>query len=142
MLTTNRIHSYFDPWKVWHQLHNELNDLWSPGAIVAEMPLNVLKKEDQAIVDVELPGRLLEYIDVSVHRDVVTIEVGAGDRDVPENATAVREERHQDAMSRHVRLPFEIDTERVEATYDRGMLRVELRRLASTLPAKIPVKAG
>ncbi len=142
MLTSNRIHSYFDPWKVWHQLHNDLNDLWSPGSIAPEMPLNVWKKEDQAVLDVELPGRQLEDIDVSVHRDVVTVEVGAGDRDVPEKATAVREERHQTPMSRHVRLPFEVDTDRVEATYDRGMLRVELHRLASTLPAKISVKAG
>ena len=142
MLTSNRIHSYFDPWKVWHQLHNELNDLWTPGSITPEMPLNVWKKEDQAILDVELPGRRLEDIDVSVHRDVVTVELGAGDRDMPENGTPVREERRLAPLSRHVRLPFEIDTERVGATYDRGMLRVELHRLASTLPSKVTVKAG
>jgi len=142
MLTSNRIHSYLDPWKVWNQLHNELNDLWTPGAIAPEMPLNLWKKEDQAILDVELPGRRLEDIDVSVHRDVVTVEVEAAERDVPENGTDVREERQLVPMARHVRLPFEIDTDRVEATYDRGLLRVALHRLASTLPSKVTVKAG
>ena len=145
MFTRNRIDSHFDPWRLWdqlHGLHGDLNELWNPPPVVSEAPLNLWSKGDAAILEVELPGRQLEDIHVSVRRNVVTVELSEAADDSAEGATAVRTERRRTPLTRQVRLPFEADTERVDATYEQGVLHINLHQHQSTLPSKITVKSG
>jgi HSP20 family protein len=93
-------------------------------------------------VSVELPGRDAEDIQVSVHRDVLTLELKNGSSAPPEGATPVRVERNRPTVTRQLRLPFEVDAERVEATYERGVLRIHLYRHQATMPTKVTVAAG
>ena len=142
MMTANRIHAHFDPWTMWRQLHGELNELWNPHSSPPDMPLNIAIRPDEAIVSVELPGREAEDIQVSVHRDVLTLELKEAALETPEEATPVRVERHRPAVTRQLRLPFEVDAERVDATYERGLLRIHLHRHQATMPTKVTVSAG
>lgn len=142
MLATNRIHAYFDPFKMWSQLHDELNDFWNETPLSLDVPLNLWTKENEAMVIAEVPGRGPEDVQVSVHHDVLTIEVNPVNEPLPEDCTCIREERPRQRVTRQIRLPFEIDPERIDATCDRGLLRINLSRHASTMPQKITVKAG
>ncbi len=145
MLTTNRIMSQFDPWGMWNQLNSELNsqlgDLLNAPARSSATPVNLWTKDDEAAVHAEVPGREPADINVSVHRDIVTIEVKPLDTDDGDKPQSARRERSHNAFTRQVRLPFEIDAERVEAICEKGLLKVTLHRHESTLPAKIEVKA-
>jgi HSP20 family protein len=128
---------------MWSQLHGELNELWgSTHPNLSEAPMNLWAKPDEAFVSIELPGRKLEDIHVSVHRDVLTIELENNAAVTPENATPVRVERNGSALTRQVRLPFEVDTDRVDATYEMGLLRIRLHRHQSTMPTKVTVSAA
>ncbi|MGD9854525.1 MAG: Hsp20/alpha crystallin family protein [Planctomycetaceae bacterium] len=142
MLTSNRIVSSFDPLGFWHQFYGDLNDVWPVRQVAAEMPLNLWTSAEGAELNAELPGRELDDVQVSVHRDVVSIEARATASESPETATAVRQERVHPQISRQVRLPFEIDPDRVQASYERGVLRIMLQRHQSTMPSKVTVKAG
>lgn len=144
MLTTNRMLSHFDPWGMWNQINNELNTQWgdllnAPTKLTLA-PLNLWTSDDQAIVQVEVPGRGPEDIDVSVNRDLLMIEVKPMATDDTNGNTPVRRERHIEGIQRQVKLPFEVDASRVEAVCEKGLLTVTLHPHESTKPAKIEVK--
>jgi HSP20 family protein len=44
-------------------------------------------------------------------------------------------------FTRKLQLPFEVDPAQTEATYERGVLRVQLSRPESSRPRKITVKS-
>lgn len=145
MLTTNRILSQIDPWGMWNELNKEFNSqmgaFLSSPILPPETPVNLWAKEDQAIVQAEVPGREPGDIDVSVHRHLLVIEVKSGQQEQSDEARQGRRERNNAAITRQVQLPFEIDPERVEAICERGVLTITLHRHESTLPSKVQVKA-
>lgn len=142
MLTTNRLHSQFDPWKIWSQFNSDINDFWGSMPLADSMPLNLWSSEGEAALVVELPGYELEDIQLSVHRDALTIEAERRADTLPENATAIRQERTSQRVTRQIQLPFDIDAEQIDASYANGLLRVKLSRHPATMPQKISVKAG
>lgn len=146
MLTANRIRPYSTPWRLFSQMQQDfsrdLSDWIATASALGNPPLGVWTKQDEALVVVELPGVDPAEIEVSVHRDVLTIETKGGARELPEGAQVLRRERTSDGMKRQVQLPFELDPQKVDATHERGLLVLRLAAHESAQPAKIVVKAG
>ena len=146
MLMTNRIRPYAAPWRLFHQMHadinQELSDWLATASSNSQPPMGVWTKEGSAIVALELPGHDLDHIDVSVQRDVLSIQVKEVADDLPEGARVLRRERTHDGLQRQIQLPFELDPQSVEATYERGLLVVRMSAHESAQPARIEVKAG
>jgi HSP20 family protein len=95
-------------------------------------PVEVYETETELVVLVELAGMTEEEIEVVLDDSVMTIR---GDR----RPAACEERRTVHAMgilygpfAADVYLPFSVDHEGVEATYESGMLRVRLPRAAMT----------
>ena len=146
MLTTNRMLAHFDPWGMWNQLNSDFNsdlgEFFNAPKRTVTAPVNLWAKDDQVVVQAEVLGREPGDIDVSVHRDILTIDIKPHVQDEPENGNQIgRQERWLGGVTRQIRLPFEVDAEHVEAVCEKGLLRVTLNRHESTLPSKIEVKA-
>ena len=62
--------------------------------------------------------------------------------DVGENAKYHRRERGCGRFARSFQLPFQVQGDAVEATFERGVLRIHLPRAEADKPKKIAVKAG
>jgi HSP20 family protein len=146
MLATNRLQYPGNAWNLFNQMQEdfsrELSGWFAAASTTSKLPLGVWTKDNEALIAVELPGRESSDIDVSVHRDVVTIETKPAAEELPEVATILRRERSLDGMRRQFQLPFEPDPDRIDATYERGMLVLRLTAHESMQPAKIEVKAG
>jgi HSP20 family protein len=146
MLTANRIRPYTLPWKLFEQVHEDLNREFSDwfGSAASHNPsVGVWTKDGSALVAMELPGRELSDIDVTVQRNGLKIEAKPVAEDsLPESASYLRQERSRQQVQRRFQFPFELDPQSVEATYERGLLVVRLAAHESTQPAKIEVKAG
>jgi HSP20 family protein len=61
---------------------------------------------------------------------------------VGEGATYHRRERRCGRFSRSFQLPFLVEGNEVEASFDQGVLKIELPRAEADKPKKITVKAG
>lgn len=146
MLMTNRIRPYAAPWRLFHQMqtdiNRELSDWLASASSSSQPPLGIWTKEGQAIVALELPGQELANIDVSVHRNVLTIETKPVQEELPEGARVLRRERMREGLQRQVQLPFELDPQSVNATYERGLLVLRMSAHESAQPVRIEVKAG
>lgn len=103
--------------------------------------LNAWEERENLYVEAEIPGLAIENLDIQVKGDELTI---AGERKpvTAEGQTYHRRERGTGAFRRVVRLPVEIDAEKVEASLRDGVLTLRLPKAEAVKPRKIEVKVG
>lgn len=102
--------------------------------------VNVWEDNEQLYAEAEIPGLKLDDLDVSVLGDELTIK-GCRCGAEEEGVTFHRRERGTGDFCRVLRLPVEIDAEKVEATLRDGVLTIKLPKSAASLPRRIEVKA-
>jgi HSP20 family protein len=104
--------------------------------------MNVSEDKDNYYVRAELPGLKANDLDISVTGDTLSI---SGERKIPaedEKAQYHRREREAGKFSRIVSLPAQIDTGKVEARCNDGVLTVVLPRAEAAKPKQIAVKTS
>jgi len=102
---------------------------------------NVWEDDTTLVAEAEVPGLQLEDIDVMVQGDELIVK-GARKTDAEEGATYHRRERGVGQFSRMVRLPVEVDADKVTARLSDGVLRITLPKAQAVLPRKIEVKSS
>jgi HSP20 family protein len=113
----------------------------TPGCFSRWAPaLDVYQDKDQFTVVAELPGLKKENIELSLHDGVLTI---SGERKQEKKGEeGYRNERFFGRFQRSVTLPASIDGNKVKATYQDGILRVELPKAEEAKPKQIEVSVG
>lgn len=102
--------------------------------------VNIYDDGTSFLVRAELPGVKKETLDVTAHRDQLTIR---GERviEAPSGeASWHRRECQGGQFRRTVALPQPVDAEQVKATYRNGVLEVVLPRTPETQPRRIEVQ--
>jgi len=140
----NDYNGFFDPWREIEKIHERMNRLMS--AFVRDMdggepPVNVYVNSDHVLVTAEAPGIEAEDIDISVSGKHLTIRGSRKGVDLDEGETYHRHERWDGRFSRSIELPFNVEAEKVDAIFSKGVLRIRLPRAESEMPRKIQIKA-
>lgn len=102
--------------------------------------LNVWEDEQNLFAEAEVPGLSLEDIELTVVGNELAIK-GKRSPDEREGVTFHRRERGVGAFTRTLRMPVEIDAERVAATLEHGVLTVTLPKAETAKPRRIEVRA-
>jgi HSP20 family protein len=130
------------------RLRREMNRLFSDwptrtrwGTALEYPAINVWMDQNSAIVTAELPGVSLDNTEIVVEDDILTLR-GHREPAKEEGATYHRQERRYGSFLRTFRLPFRVDSKKVEATYANGVLSLVLPRAEEDKPKKIAIKAG
>ncbi len=90
-----------------------------------------------------LPGVKPEDVDIQVDRESVTLRGKTlSSEQTGEGRNYIFRERRAGGFFRTVRLPEAIDADRVEATLDHGILRVQLPKLAQAQNRRVQVRSG
>jgi HSP20 family protein len=105
-------------------------------------PINLYVGEHDLVLTLELPGVPPEKVDVSVTGDMVTVAAERPAETVKNGESFHRRERPVGQFNREIKLPFEVDPSKTEATYDKGVLKVTLFRPESLKPRKVAVKVS
>ena len=109
-------------------------DTWVPA-------LDVRESQDRFDVTVDLPGLEPGDVNVTFEDGMLTIsgkrEFSAEDR----GETWHRIERSFGTFARSMRLPQTADTERIEATFDKGVLTVSVPKTEQAKPRTIEVRS-
>ncbi len=132
-----------DPFHELHRLQRDMNRLFAGFTTPAEQfpALNLWSSPEEVVLTAEIPGVDPKDVDVSVVGNVVTLE-GERKEDASIPADSLhRRERENGKFMRSVRLPYEVEAERVQARYENGILRVTLPRKESTKPRRIAIHA-
>jgi len=131
-----------DPWAQMRMMEREMENLFSRyEGWEEEFPaLNVYIGAEDALVTAELPGFDSKDFDVSVVGGTLTLAGNRLETTLSDEYRFLREERFKGRFSRTLELPFRADPDRVDATYERGILRIRIPRLEGDKPRQIPVK--
>jgi HSP20 family protein len=106
--------------------------LWAPA-------INVTEKEDKFVAKVELPGVHEEDVNVVVMGDMLIVE---GEK---EAETEVKKkgysysETSYGSFSRSLAIPSIVDSEKISANFDKGVLEIDLPKSAKVKPKKVSV---
>lgn len=147
-MTLNRRNPFADLWYEVNRAQEEFSKLFGkltsfsrPDSALGLLPANVWEDDHALHVQLDLPGIDPSKLDVSVTEgNRLTVQ---GERKAPEiaGATWVRQERPFGSFARIIELPSMVDAEKVEASYNHGVLSVTLPKSEAAKPRKIAVKA-
>ncbi len=104
--------------------------------------LDIHETDNAYEVEVPLAGVNPADIDVKLHDNVLTISGELPQPKVEDNRKVVVQERYYGKFSRSVSLPQGVDSNKVEATYDNGVLNLTLPKLPEAQPKQISVKVN
>jgi HSP20 family protein len=105
----------------------------------SRLPLDISSTEDAITVEAALPGVRPEDVEITVHQDTLTIAVKEqAERESREGERVYREVRRSSG-SRTLTLPSGLDIDRAAASFENGMLRLEIPRAEQAKPRQIPV---
>lgn len=101
---------------------------WSPAAEIDEAA-------DHFLVSLELPGLKREELSIEVTENQVVI---SGERKAPEKR-GLYTERQFGKFQRTFSLPGNVDSEKIEAHFENGVLNVRVPKVEAVKPRQIPI---
>lgn len=111
-----------------------------PNASAYIPAMDILEHESQYTLLMDLPGVSLENVKIEMQEDRLVVSGTRNDEKAAEGVSIHRQERTVGAFSRTVRLPKQLDVDKIEATFDNGVLNVTLPKLAKPSPRTIEIK--
>ena len=132
----------FDPFREMDRLTNQLFG-GTAGATRGPrwMPMDLYRVEDHFVVAVNLPGVDPGSIDLNVDGNTLTIRAERSMRS-DENAQWLAQERPAGSFMRQLNLGDGLDVDRIQASYDAGVLTVTIPVAERARPRKIAVEPG
>jgi HSP20 family protein len=116
------------------------NESLTAGSFVP--PVDVYEDESGVELKMEVPGIDEKDIDIRLENNVLTVR---GERKLEKEEKQDnfhRVERQYGSFSRCFTLPATLDTEKVSASYDKGVLKIALAKRAEAKPKQIKVEIG
>ncbi|MEM6108429.1 HSP20 family small heat-shock protein [Mycobacterium sp. 050272] len=106
----------------------------------AVMPMDAWREGEEFVVEFDLPGIDAESLDIDIERNVVTVRAERPALDP--NREMLATERPRGVFSRQLVLGDNLDTEKIEASYTEGVLRLRIPVAERAKPRKISVGRG
>ena len=135
-------------WREMDQLQREMNRLFDnyyPDRIQRAQgypAMNVWTSDEGLQITAEVPGVSPEDIDISVVGETLTLSGTRKLGELKEGTRYHRQERGYGDFTRSLQLPFPVDVNKVEATFQNGILNIEMPRAEEDKPKKIVVKSA
>ncbi|MET7637455.1 Hsp20/alpha crystallin family protein [Streptomyces sp. NPDC005438] len=127
-----------DPFREIDRLTQQV---FGPQAGAPGMPMDAYRDGDAFVIHLDLPGVDPDSVDIDVERNVLTIKAERRSP-APESAERVANERPVGQFTRRVFLGDTLDTERIDAGYEAGVLTLRIPVAERAKPRKIQISQG
>jgi HSP20 family protein len=108
---------------------------WAPA-------MDLMEVDDNLVLKADLPGLSEDDIRIEVQDHVLTVSGERRSEYEDKGEGYYRMERASGAFSRSVTLPEGIDADRIEASFDKGVLEVRIPKPEERKPRRISIAAG
>jgi HSP20 family protein len=142
------------PWRPFgselSSLHQEMDRLWD--RFVGESPfarrisgewsptVDVSEAKDNFIIKAELPGVHEKDIAVSISGDLLTIKGEKKKEEEEKDEHHYRVERYYGSFERSFRIPTGVKADKIDATFDKGVLKITVPKAEEAKKKEITVK--
>jgi len=104
----------------------------------AAMPIDAFRSGEEFVVQFDLPGVDASSIDLTVEKNVLTVHAER-QRSGGDGVELLVGERPHGRFSRQLFLGETLDTERIDASYDDGVLTLRLPIAEKAKPRRVPI---
>jgi HSP20 family protein len=137
----------WDPWGELAALQRDVNELFGRTTGGARRtptvpPIDAYRTDAGLCVRMELPGMRPEDVDISVQEGQLVV---SGEREFDQKIEEdrwVRRERSYGRFQRAFTLPEGTDADKITASFEHGMLQLDIPNPPERQPRKIQIKAG
>lgn len=141
------------PWRPFGELSSflrERENLWN--RLFGEMPfprliteewvpsVDILETKDKVLIKAELPGMESKDVHVSISGDLLTIKGEKKKDQEDKDEHHFRAERYYGSFQRVFQLPSSVQSDKVEATFEKGILKIILPKLEQAKKKQIEIK--
>ncbi|MGW6833743.1 Hsp20/alpha crystallin family protein [Streptomyces sp. NPDC054949] len=128
-----------DPFREMDRIVQQLSGTSGTWSKPSVMPMDAYRQGEEYVIAFDLPGVNPEAIDIDVERNMLRVK--AERRPVAKTDTVQMElsERPLGVFSRQIVLADTLDTERIQADYDAGVLTLRIPIAERAKPRKISI---
>ena len=105
-------------------------------------PVDVYEDEHNVTLKIEVPGIDEKDIDVRIENNLLTVHGERKFEKEEKEENYRRVERQYGSFTRSFTLPNTVNTETVQANYEKGILKIQLAKKAEAKPKQIKVNVG
>ncbi len=116
-------------------------DRWTEPVRSPAIPMDAVRKGDRVEVRFDLPGFDPESVELEVERNVLSLNAERAWQAAEDEQVLAAERRHG-TYARQLFLGDNLDTTRVEANYDNGVLTVTIPVAEAAKPKKVSIAGG
>jgi HSP20 family protein len=127
---------------VFERFFEDVNRSVSETENSIRLALDVHETEDAYIVAANVPGVLVDDIDIRLHDNVLSISAETVYENEEEQRRALIQERTYGKFNRSLRFPVPVNNEAIEADYGDGVLTVTIPKSEEVKPRRIEVKSA
>ncbi len=134
-----------DPWREFEELRERVAQLFQEqvgGAAAGTPALNIWFGKDDAAITLLVPGLGPDDVSIGLEGRDLVISGQPPEPEREENRRWFMRERQPVTFTRRVSLPFRADGEKIQATVQDGLLRIEVPRAEEDKPRRITVQAA
>jgi HSP20 family protein len=131
----NRLNSLFQDYRGQNE-----SDVVSTAAFVP--PVDIYEDEHKIVLKLEVPGLKQEDLDIQIENNTLTVRGERKFEKEEKEENFHRIERRYGSFYRAFTVPTTMNTENVKASYDAGVLKIELEKRAEAKPKQIKVSVG
>ena len=138
-----------------NEYHREIDNLYNRFFEPSFMPssygfgegkwdptLDISEGRKDITVKAEIPGIEAQDFDISLDGRLLTIKGEKKQEQKEEDETYYRVERSYGYFNRTIQLPAEVDPDKVDASYKRGILKIKLRKSKENESKRIKITSG
>ena len=126
----------FDPFREFDRLADQV---W--GGARRSVPIDAFRHGDELQVRFDLPGVDPGSIDLTVEKNVLTVSASR-QWEPAEGVELLANERPQGTVTRQLFLGESLDTDRIDASYDNGVLSLRIPVAEQAKPRKVEITSG
>ncbi|MFC8592128.1 Hsp20/alpha crystallin family protein [Streptomyces atroolivaceus] len=128
-----------DPFRELDRIAQQLTGVPGTWSKPSAMPMDAYREGEEYVIALDLPGVAKDAIDIDVERNMLTVKAERRPAATGDHVQMELAERPLGAFSRQLVLADTLDTERIQADYDAGVLTLRIPIAERAKPRKIVI---
>lgn len=130
----------WDPLRELDLMERSMRRFGMPLLSMPALPAaDIYETEDEYVVELEVPGYEEKELTIEVFDHMLTVKGEHEEATEKKEKTYRLHERLEQEFQRQFELPTVVDTDKLTATFKKGVLELHAPKIAAAVPKKIPV---
>ncbi|MGC5561723.1 Hsp20/alpha crystallin family protein [Streptomyces sp. FR-108] len=131
-----------DPFRELDRLAQQLTGVTGTSSRPSVLPMDAYRQGEEYVIALDLPGVDKDAVDIDVERNMLTVKAERRPAADADQVQMELSERPVGVFSRQLVLADTLDTERIRADYEAGVLTLRIPIAERAKPRKVSIGGG